>query len=390
MVRQDENDNKQHTSIIMWRGKVFEFAEPVNEEKLKAFFNNNKQAPYFSWQQHTDLQNMKVQVFFHGAGDSPQNYTNVSNIYSSECDDSTIYYFPNNQMREPTGVFDRLVGERISYPSKKDAQENGEDATKTLTTICHHICKNLQVKNVIPNFKGTSAGVNTMLSCLNSFLDKCKKDDDLRKSVYILRKNVEMQQIPIAGYKGAKPEESAQLLSKIENNLSILHSQQDAERLRDVYNIVDINTSNDDRYMLDVYDDVSFLRFLRLHSVNNTKRFLKYLNDNSMSVPMEIVCYKSSPSFTKEKKMLTEIQNGKYKNMPNVQLCICQNNGVQSVIFNSLKNKYPLVSDTKVLPSCLDFAYETLFSKKHDTSMRNRNTKFDLKKAFHRKKEKNR
>lgn len=65
-------------------------------------------------------------------------------------------------------------------------------------------------------------------------------------------------------------------------------------------------------------------------------------------------------------------------------------NGVQSIIFTSLKNKYPVVSNTKVLPSCLDVAYETLFGKKHDTSMRNRNTKFDLKKAFYRKKENNR
>ena len=83
-----------------------------------------------------------------------------------------------------------------------------------------------------------------------------------------------------------------------------------------------------------------------------------------MSVPMKIVCYESSPSFTKEKEMLAEIKNGKYKNIPNVQLCIWQKNGVQSVIFNSLKNKYPVVSDTKVLPSCLDVAYETLFGKK--------------------------
>ena len=60
--------------------------------------------------------------------------------------------------------------------------------------------------------------------------------------------------------------------------------------------------------------------------------FLKYLNDNHMPVPMMIRCCENSPSFIQEKKMLAEIQNGKYKNIPNVQLCICQKNGVQSVI----------------------------------------------------------
>ena len=387
MVRQNENDNKKHTSVIIWRGQVFEFTEPVNEKALQAFFNKNKQKPYRSYQQSTDLQNMKVRVFFHGAGDSPQKYKNVSNKYSSERDDSTIYYFPNNQMRAPTGFFDRLVSKLIPYPSKNDAQRNGADATETLTTICSNIGKYLPVKNVIPCFNCVSAGVNTMLSCINSFLAKCTADDDLKKNVYILRRNIIMQQIPIAGYKGATPEESAKLLHNIDQNLSVLHQLCNANQLKYISNAIGVENPNDDRYVLDIYDDASFLR---LHSINNAKRFLKYLNDNGMSVPMEIVCHKSSPSFTKEKKMLAEIKNGKYKNIPNVQLCICQEDGYQKIIFNSFKNKHPVVSGTKVLPSCLNVVYKTLFGKKHDASMRNRKTKFDLTKAFQRKNWKNR
>ena len=109
---------------------------------------------------------MQVEVYFHGAGDAPQNYKKISDRYQYWCDDGTIYYFPNNQMKEPTGWFDKWVGKWIKYPSTQDAEQNGNVATQTLTTICHKIRKHLQVKNIIPFFKGVSAGVNTMLSCV--------------------------------------------------------------------------------------------------------------------------------------------------------------------------------------------------------------------------------
>ena len=166
---------------------------------------------------------MQVEVCFHGVGDAPQNYKKISDRYQSWCDDGTIYYFPNNQMKEPTGWFDKWVGKWIKYPSTQDAQQNGNVAIQTLTTICHKIRKHLQVKNIIPCFKGASAGVNTMLSCVKGFVNQCIDNDDLRNSVCMLRQNVNLQKIPIAGHKGATPEESAKLLHNIDQNLSVLH-----------------------------------------------------------------------------------------------------------------------------------------------------------------------
>ena len=38
MTQNDNLYNPEHKSVIMWRGKVFEFTEPVDEEALTAFF----------------------------------------------------------------------------------------------------------------------------------------------------------------------------------------------------------------------------------------------------------------------------------------------------------------------------------------------------------------
>ena len=351
--------SKKHTSLIMYRGNVLEFTEPVDERELQHFLEQNKPKQYTldgqpistSLSKTGKLQEMTVNVCFHGAGLSPWSNISLFDTFESLLDDMTIYYFPNNQMREPTGFFDRLAGKLVPHPSKQDAEKNGKDAAQTLATICRNIYNDLPLTNVVPFFHGVSAGVYTMLSCIKDFINKCKENitqfsvpsegrNSWANNVYLLKQHIVMHQIPAAGYKGATPEQSAQALLDIDQKLSELY-----EHYRGRLSDSDFRRiSEDDFYNVKIHDDLQWL-FFRPHNVNNSKCFLEYLNNQShLCLPMHIYIYESSPSFPEESKFLSEIPK-KYKNMKDVVLTQFDKDGRRSVIYDYRENqdskKYP-------------------------------------------------
>ena len=310
-----------HTSIIFWRGKKFEFTEPVNQDDIRQFLAETKGNDHLP-------RNIKIKIDFHGAKMSQDNY--LPDMHNKMNDD-VIYYFPNNQMRSPTGLLDKIASTTIRYPSKEDAKKNADDAAKTLGRLCESLCDYEECSSIIPYITSTSAGVNTMLNSVKNFLDICLQDPkSLSHKVYLLKHNIQMACIPTAGYKGASPEDSAETLCEIDKKVAQMPSYHSAikrwrhgQQTNNIANLVD-----DDRYNLVIHDN-QVLHF-RLHHVDYTRQFLQYLNNNNGAIPLNIIRYYQSDNtemakmrnnthcIKDEEQLLNKCKANQFQNLKNI------------------------------------------------------------------------
>lgn len=130
-----QHEPQLHKSVIMWRGEMFEFIEPIQEDDLLQFFATVKH-------RQGELPSCdigEVCTFFHGAGDYPIN--NAILMCQSSREDNKIYYFPNNEMIKPLGRYDSMISKVVLYPSKDETEINGCRAGDTLYTLCKHVQK---------------------------------------------------------------------------------------------------------------------------------------------------------------------------------------------------------------------------------------------------------
>lgn len=312
-----------HKSIIIWRGEKFEFSEPADSKSLRYFFEEtNKKTANFS-----DSNNkIRIKCEFHGAGYNPEMLTKLCGPKSYSND---IYYFPNNEPRKTSGLLDKIVNFILPHPSKQDSIENGSDAATTLAKICKN-ASHYTNKMIAPAFNGGSAGVNTMLHCINGFLKKCQNDESLCRKIYMLKRNIDMWQLPAAGYKGASVDNSAKLLCNIDKKMSAF------KRLANVCDFKVDDKDNFDAYNLYIRDDEKF--WIRLHNTKYTERFLSIINDSSCSakIPLKIKRFYCSDPYDKnndnalhhvddEQRFFSDCKNGRYKNMDNTVFVECDN-----------------------------------------------------------------
>ena len=305
---------KEHTSIILWRGKKFEFKEPMDDkaaEKLAVFFKETAEVTKSGIFDNSPDCNLYVD--FHGAGLAPDTCS-LEYIERSK-GNNTVYYLPNNQPRENTGLFDWIVNKIIPHPSKQDAESNGKDAAQTLNKICEKMvdCQETisAMERIKPRFYGFSAGVNTMFQCVDQFLNNLPDNTKIKNCIDIRRKNIEFVGIPTSGYKSATQEESATLLMQIEKKISNLSNSKQFSKIS--HNGKDREL---DSYCLCLRDNGGDI--LRFHNVKYTRRFLQCLDKlNQTLLPIEI---KPSPAYAKTHKqdelgLMYDVQNRKYQTL---------------------------------------------------------------------------
>lgn len=370
--RHRQHEPELHKSVIMWRGEIFTFVEPVNENDLLHFFTTiqDKQGQL----PRCDIG--EVDTFFHGAGDCPIN--NAVRMCEESKTNNKIYYFPNNEMGKPYGWYDAMVSKIVPYPSKENAQKNGYYAGNTLYTLCRYAHKIQNCDILKPHFNSVSAGVNTMWHGINVFLDKISHNSALLAQTSIARKQIFMSQIPTAGYKGASPEDTAKLVCQAEDKISKIQTDAGYRHI------------NEDRYRFTVCDDYVF-KVLRLHHVENTRKFLQYFNDNNKSIPLHILRHINSPNAGAEKDLFDDITHNKYSHLKDITLHVFNERGYAvDGADNSLlgeDDRRPdgscsLLQNTGLIKK---IGHKHFGSKNNDekpSNMHNGNVSFDLKNAY--------